>query len=279
VLSASQLSAIKIETVGSYAFALEKEAAGKVSFDEDLPITQAEATLIGAAATFELTTKELTRVKGLAGDNGLSVRELEQANSDQQTAASALKAARDSVRALGKTDTEIDRMIARRKISTPISRGRSKWVVAYITENDSPLVHVGQPVLANVMALPDRGFDGKVSRVYADVDADTHRVAMRCEVADPGNELRPGMLVSAVIRVRDPVQATAVPAETLVREGDGSMTVWVTTDRHRFRQKTVKAGLRQDNQVQILTGLQPGELAVTQGGVFLSNLLLAPPSD
>jgi cobalt-zinc-cadmium efflux system membrane fusion protein len=53
----------------------------------------------------------------------------------------------------------------------------------------------------------------------------------------------------------------------------------VTTDRHRFVQRTVKIGLQQDGRYQVLEGLQPGELAVTDGAVFLSNMLNAPPSD
>ena len=57
------------------------------------------------------------------------------------------------------------------------------------------------------------------------------------------------------------------------------MTAWVTTDRHRFVQRIIKTGLRKDDQVQILDGLQRGELAVADGAVFLSNMLEAPPSD
>jgi cobalt-zinc-cadmium efflux system membrane fusion protein len=75
------------------------------------------------------------------------------------------------------------------------------------------------------------------------------------------------------------VDATAIPANGVVREADGTMTVWVTTDRHHFVQKDVKVGLRKDGWVEILDGLRPGELAVTDGAVFLSNMLEAPPSD
>ena len=146
-LSSSQLKAIKIEPVGSRLFPIEEEAVGNIDFDEDLSVQvfpayqgtilktfvelgthvqkdqplctiqspdliQAESALIGAAATFELTNKELTRARDLNGTNGVSERELEQATSDQQTAEGALKAARDAVRVFGKTDTEIDHMIA-----------------------------------------------------------------------------------------------------------------------------------------------------------------------
>jgi cobalt-zinc-cadmium efflux system membrane fusion protein len=87
------------------------------------------------------------------------------------------------------------------------------------------------------------------------------------------------MLANFVIRVQAPAQSTALPANGVVRESDGTMTAWMTNDRHHFVQRTIKTGLRKDNQVQILDGLQPGELAVADGAVFLDNMLEAPPSD
>jgi cobalt-zinc-cadmium efflux system membrane fusion protein len=276
-LSPSQLSAIKIEPVGTYRFPVEKEAVGSVSFDEDPAMVQAESTLLGAATTFELTRKELARVTALGETNGIAQKELEQATADHQTADAALKAARDAVRALGKTDAEIDEMVAAGKIES--APATTRWVLVNVLESDGPLFRVGQPVQVKVMAYPDRGFEGKVSRIYATVDPNTHRMAIRCEVEDSKDELRPGMLANIRVHVQDPVEATAIPANGVVRESDGTMTAWVTTDRHRFTQKVVQTGLRRDGQVQILEGLQRGELAVTEGAVFLSNMLNAPPSD
>jgi len=346
-LSPSQLSSIKIEPVGTYQFPVEKETVGTISFADDLTVDvfpayqgtllkafvelgtqvkkdqplytikspdliQAESTLIGAAATYELTTKELARAKDLYTTNvGVPQKELEQAISDQQTADGAIKAARDDVRVFGKTDAEIDQMIASRKIDpalvvrSPIS-GRVtsfnappgllvqpgsgtapytvanvsiKWMLANVIESDIPVFHLGQPVQVKVMAYPKRVFQGKVSKIYAAVDPNTHRVTIRSEIADPKDELRPGMLANFIIGVDGPVEAVAVPANGVVREPDGTMVAWVTTDRHHFSQRVVTTGLRQDDRVQILDGLQRGELAVSDGAVFLSNMLEAPPSD
>ncbi len=155
----------------------------------------------------------------------------------------------------------------------------TKWMVANVTESDSPLFHVGQPVSATVMAYPGRVFDGKISRLGAAVDPNTHRIMVRCEIADPKDELRPGMLASFTIQVQDPVESVAIPMNGVVRNGDGTMAAWVTTDRLSFVQRIVKIGLQQDGQYQVLEGLQPGELAVTDGAVFISNILYAPPSD
>jgi cobalt-zinc-cadmium efflux system membrane fusion protein len=345
-LSPSQLNSIKIEPMGSHLFPVEKDTVGSISFADDLSVQvfpsyqgkiikslvelgdrvqkgqplytiespdliQAESTLIGAAATLELTSKELARAKDLNGTNGVSERELEQATSDQQTAEGALKAERDAVLVFGKTNAEIEQMITSRKIDpvlvvhSPIAGQVTafngppgllvqpgnppapytvanvavKWMLAEVVESDISLLRVGEPVAVRVMAYPDRVFEGKISKIYASVDPDTHRATVRSEIADPRNELRPGMLANFVIRVEKPVEATAIPANGVVREGDGTMTAWVTTDRRHFSQRVIKTGLRTDDQVQVLDGLQLGELVVSDGAVFLSNMLQAPPSD
>jgi len=345
-LAPSQLSAIKIEPVGTFMFPVEKETVGSISFADDLSVQvfppyqgkiikalvelgdkvqkgqalytidspdliQAESTLISAAGVLALTSKELARAKDLNATKGVSERELEQATSDQQAAEGALKAARDAVRVFGKSDAEIDQIIASRKIdpalvvpspiaaeitafnappgllvqpgSPPapftVSDVSIKWMLANVVEADSPLFRVGQRVAVRVMAYPDRVFEGKVSKIYASVDPNTHRVIVRSEIRDPKNELRPGMLANFVIAVQKPVKATAIPANGVVREGDGTMTAWVTTDRRLFLQRIIKTGLRTDDWVQVLEGLQRGELVVSDGAVFLSNMLQAPPSD
>jgi membrane fusion protein, heavy metal efflux system len=86
--------------------------------------------------------------------------------------------------------------------------------------------------------------------------------------------LRSGMFATFVIRVGDPVRSLAVPLDGVVREGDGTMTVWVTTDRRRFTQREVKIGMQKDGFRQILKGLQPGELVATEGAVYLSNMIV-----
>jgi cobalt-zinc-cadmium efflux system membrane fusion protein len=339
-LTPSQLNAIKLAPVSVYEFPVEKETVGNISFADELSVQvypayqgtilqafvelgaqvekdqplytikspdliQAESTLIGAAATFDLTKKELDRVKGLPG---VAQREVEQAASDEQTADGALKAARDAVRVFGKTEAEIDLMIAARKtdpalmVHSPIagqitsynappgllvqpgnppppytvSNIKVKWMLADVAESDIALFHLGQPVQVKVLAYPNRVFRAKISKIYPMVDPNTHRSTIRSEIDDPNNELRPGMLANFVIRVEGPTAGIAIPANGVVREPDGAMTAWVTADRKHFEQRVVKIGLRRDDWVQILSGLKRGELVVTDGAVFLSSMLLTP---
>ena len=279
---------------------------GQTLYTIDSPdLVQAGSTLISSAGVLELTTRTLVRLRDLAKTKAAAQRDLEQAISDQQAAEGAYKAARDAVRIFGKTEDEIDRMVSERRVDpalvvpSPIT-GRitarnaapglfvqpgnppapyavadisTMWMIANVPESESPNIKVGQEVKARVMAYADRAFEGKITTIGAAVDPTTRRVLVRSEIADPTHELRPGMFANFVIRTGDPVRSPAVPANGVVREGDGTMSVWVTTDRRHFSRRTVKIGLQRDDYRQILEGIRPGELVATEGAIFLSNML------
>jgi len=111
------------------------------------------------------------------------------------------------------------------------------------------------------------------------VDPNTRRVFVRSEIDDPDHLLRAGMFANFTIRIGDSKKSTAVPAAAVVREGDGSMTVWTTDNDRHFVRRTVTVGLRQAGFDEILEGVRPGERIVTEGAIFLSNKLAGGPSD
>lgn len=294
--------------IGLFAKVGDDVKKGQTLFTIDSPdLLSAESNLIAAAGVLELTSRNLTRLQELYTTRAISQKDLEQAISDQQTAEGNLRAARDSVRQFGKTVAEIDRIVAQRiadpslVIPSPIT-GRitarnaapglfvqpgnppapfsvadinTMWMVANVVEADSPAFRLGQEVLVKVNALPGRTFDGKITTIGATVDPTTRRVLVRSDVNDPQHELRSGMFATFVIRTGDPVRSPAVPFNGVVREGDGTMTVWVTADRRRFTRRTVKIGQQYENYRQIIQGLNVGELVASDGALFLSNALAA----
>ncbi|MCK1595277.1 efflux RND transporter periplasmic adaptor subunit [Bradyrhizobium sp. 164] len=277
---------------------------GQTLFTIDSPdLLQAESTLLAAAGVLELQTRTLTRVKQLLKTGGGAQKDVDQATSDQQTAEGNYKAARDAVRIFGKTDEEIDRIVADRKVDSilivpsPISGQivarnaatglyvqpgntpapytladlSTMWMVANVIEIDAPAYRVGQPVAVSVPAYPDEVFRGQVTILGLNIDPTTHRQLVRSVIDDPAHKLRAGMLASFAIETDGPRLSVALPSEAVVREGDGTMTVWVTADRHRFARRTVKVGIEQDGWCQIVDGLKPGELVASTGAIFLSN--------
>jgi membrane fusion protein, heavy metal efflux system len=281
--------------------------AGDILFTLDSPdLLQAESTLLASAGVLELQKRTLARATGLLKAGGSAQKDVDQSTSDEQTAEGNFKAARDAVRIFGKTDAEIDQIVEMRKVDSvllvpsPIS-GRvvarsaapgfltqpgnapapyavadlsTMWMVANVIETDAPAYKLGQSVEVTVPAYPDTIFKGRVTTLGSIIDPNTHRQLVRSQIDDPKHLLRSGMFASFVIRVEDPMHSLAVPANGVVREGDGTMTVWVTDDRRHFTKRTVKTGLQQDGWTQILEGLRPAEIVVTDGAVFLSNKLL-----
>lgn len=281
--------------------------AGDALFTIDSPdLLQAESALLAAAGVLELQKRTLARVTQLLKQGGSAQKDVDQSTSDEQTAEGNFKAARDAVRIFGKTDAEIDQIVEKRKVDSvllvpsPIS-GRvvarsaapgfltqpgnapapyavadlsTMWMIANVIETDAPAYKLGQSVEVTVPAYPDTVFKGRVTTLGSIIDPNTHRQLVRSQIDDPKHLLRSGMFASFVIRVGDPMRSMAVPVNGVVREGDGTMTVWVTSDSRHFTKRTVKVGLQQDGWTQILEGLQPAEIVVTDGAVFLSNKLL-----
>jgi len=280
---------------------------GDILFTIDSPdLLQAESTLLASAGVLELQKRTLARVTNLLKTGGSAQKDVDQSTSDEQTAEGNFKAAKDAVRIFGKSDAEIDKILAERKVDStlvvpcPIS-GRiisrnaapgfltqpgtapapytvadvsTMWMIANVIETDAPAYKVNQAVEVRVSAYPDHVFTGHVTAIGATIDPSTHRQLVRSEIDDPEHLLRSGMFASFVIHVGEPVHSLAVPVDGIVREGDGTMTAWVTTDGRRFTRRTVKIGLQQDGWRQILDGLQPDETVVGEGAVFLSNKLL-----
>jgi membrane fusion protein, heavy metal efflux system len=279
---------------------------GQTLFTIDSPdLLAADSTLIAAAGVLDLTSRNLVRLKTLYETHAVSQRDLEQAISDQQTAEGALRAARDAVRIFGKTDAEVSTIVDERMadptlvVRSPIS-GRvtarnaapglfvqpgntpapysiadisKMWLLANVAESDVSAYHLGQEVRISVPAYPEKAFEGRILTIGSTIDPNTRRMLVRSEIDDPDHELRSGMFATFVIRTGEPGRSLAVPLDGVVREGDGTMTVWRTSDRRRFTRWTVKTGIQKDGFRQILEGLQPGELVATDGAVFLSNML------
>jgi cobalt-zinc-cadmium efflux system membrane fusion protein len=340
-LSDSQLDSITVAAVVDHEFLVEKDAVGNIDFNEDRSVQvfspyqgriiqalanlgdevrkdqvlftiespdfiAAESNLISAAAALEQTTSALTRAKALYASKGIDQNDYETAVANQQSAEGALHAARQAVAIFGKTDAEIDRIVASRKIDTalivrsPIT-GRitarnaapglleqpgnppapyavadlsTMWMLANVPEAESPQFKPGQPVRVSVMAFPGRVFAGKITAIGATVDPNSRRITVRSEIKDPNHELKPQMFATFVISTGAPLHAPGVPLNGVVREGDGTMSVWVVgDDRHRFTRRVVKIGHQQDGYDEILEGLKSGETVAVNGAIFLSNIL------
>jgi cobalt-zinc-cadmium efflux system membrane fusion protein len=266
----------------------------------------AESNLISADATLVQTNSALARAKKLYADKAIDQNDYETAVANQQSAEGALRAARDAVAIFGRTPAQIDHIVATREVdralivkspitgritarsaapgllvqpgNTPapysVADESTMWMLADVPETDTVEIKLGAPVTASILALPGRVFAGKVTAVGATIDPNSRRLSVRSEIKNPTRELRSGMFATFFIQTGAPVQSASVPLDGVVREGDGTMSMWVVgSDPHVFTHRSVKIGLQQDGYDQILEGVKPGETVAVNGAIFLSNIL------
>ncbi|MDE2423290.1 MAG: efflux RND transporter periplasmic adaptor subunit [Betaproteobacteria bacterium] len=267
-------------------------------------LLQAESALISNAAIRELTTKALERAKALYKLRAMSEKDYQQTISDQQTAEGNYQSSVKNLKVFDKSESEIQSMIKNKKadpelvvrspingkviaISNPapgayvqpgtlpapmaISDTTTKWMIANVTETDITSMKVGQSVDVRVPSLEERHFKGVITNVGESVDPNTHSVSVRSEIKDDSELLLPGMLANFTITTGNLKGVPAVPFESVVRQGDGTLIVWVTNNGHLFEKREVRIGLQQNGYYQILSGLKIGESVATQGAVFVSH--------
>lgn len=127
----------------------------------------------------------------------------------------------------------------------------------------------------NVSALGKK-FQGKVARFADQVDLSTRTMHTEVDVPNPKGELVPGMYASASLILNDERNALAVPVQALTRAED-RVTVLVVNPKNKLEERSVRLGVEAPDQVEILSGLQEGDLVVVGNRSQLQPGMLVQP--
>jgi RND family efflux transporter MFP subunit len=133
---------------------------------------------------------------------------------------------------------------------------------------DAAKVGVGQHAKIVVGVLPDKTFDGRVTRIVNEADIQKNTLQVKVAITNPSAELKPEML--ARVRFLVPAEHQAHGAnlvfapQQLVQQIDGATKVWIAdTTRGVAMARTVQLGdARQDGWVSVTSGLASGDLLI-----------------
>jgi RND family efflux transporter MFP subunit len=161
----------------------------------------------------------------------------------------------------------------------------SVWIVGDLYERDFSSVRVGSRATVTTTAYPDLKWEGTVSYIDPQVKAETRTAQVRVEVPNPKGELRLGMYAEMHMGEGNDQRSTAVtiPRSAVQVVADRSV-VYVANpqERGRFIEREVRLGDASGDDVQVLSGIQAGDVVVSKGSFSIraerERLGLRPPS-
>ena len=131
-----------------------------------------------------------------------------------------------------------------------------------VPESAVPTVHIGQQVEVHVKTL-NRSFSGRVTRFDEKVSLATRTMDTEVDVPNPNLILIPGMYAEVNLTLDSRAHVVAVPIPAIdVGSDESSGQVYVVTPADQVEIRKVKLGLQTATEVEILAGVEAGEMVV-----------------
>ena len=236
------------------------------------------ALLREAASTAEESQRQYDRTKQLSQQGAASAAQLDEARRVYETARARQLAIQSRIDNLTIT-APFDGVVGLRNISvgalvqpgdliTTIDDDSVMKLDFSVPSTFLPVLVPGAPVEARARAFADKIFSGEIRSVSSRIDPVTRTVVVRAEIPNPERLLKPGLLMTVVLRAKER-RAVTVPEEALLPAGRRNflMIVEDTSEGPVARKVEVETGARQTGTVEILGGLQAGQRVITHGAL------------
>jgi cobalt-zinc-cadmium efflux system membrane fusion protein len=255
---------------------LETEQASyqreKNLFEQDI---SSEASMLEAKARFKEAQANLRAAREklrLYGVDESGFEGIEQSG-DQPLSYFYLESSIDGV--LQKRDAVPGQTIGTNETPYHVVNTESVWVTVDAYEQDIPYLSPGQHVSVDVRSLPNESFEGRVTWVSRELDAQTRTLPVRAVVDNQSDLLKSGMYAQATIRTEGKKENALVPVDAVQTIHKKSAVFVPTQSDNTFRVVPVKTGQENQGMVEIVSGLRPGEKLVTDGAFDLKSILTA----
>lgn len=132
-----------------------------------------------------------------------------------------------------------------------------------LVSSDIAQVHKGVLATISTYIWDNETFDGEVVQLAPSLDAKTRTMKAQVSANNRDGMLKPGMYVRVTLVLERKESVVAVPSSAITQRG-GRKVVFVQRGQ-RVEQRDVSLGIRQDEQVEILSGVESGESVVVLG--------------
>jgi membrane fusion protein (multidrug efflux system) len=136
-------------------------------------------------------------------------------------------------------------------------------ILIEVVEKDIPLVKIGQKAEVRAEAYPDRVFEGTVTRIVQALNRATRTMTVEIDLPNKDRLLKGGMFARVEALVGTHPQAVQVPIDAVSRLEEAQY-VYIVRDG-KAQRVNVEIGLRDDNRVEITSGLSGNEQVIVSG--------------
>jgi membrane fusion protein (multidrug efflux system) len=126
-----------------------------------------------------------------------------------------------------------------------------------------PRIKVGQTINAVSVAYPELTFKGEIVTLDSRVNPDTRSIKVRANIQNEEALLRPGMLLALDLIGQQRV-TKMLPEETVFMRANKHL-VYKVSPEMIVSEQAIEIGIRQNGQVEVVSGLEVGDKIVLQG--------------
>jgi len=122
-----------------------------------------------------------------------------------------------------------------------------------------------------VVQFPDQGkeISGQIQLMNPEINPDTRINLIRVAIQNKDDRLKPGMLAYVVLSNRKS-NTMNMPSNAVIRNEHENI-VWVQTGHNKYKMKSVKTGQEDGEKIEILSGIQPGDIVVINGAYLINS--------
>src|SRR2546425_3481195 len=154
------------------------------------------------------------------------------------------------------------------------------WAIGDLYEQDFQTVHVGSEAALTTSAYPTLTLRGRVTYIDPRVDPQTRTAKVRVEIPNAEGRLRLGMYVTLAFTTSGGERVIVIPRAPVQTIGERQVVFVPAPDEEgKFVARPVEVGPLRGDRVTIRSGVQPGEVVVTEGSFFLrAEMLRSAPA-
>ena len=143
------------------------------------------------------------------------------------------------------------------------------WIEAEVYEAEVGLVEPGQTATVELPNVPGEPHQARVAYLHPSLSRGARTARVRLELENRDLRLRPDMHANVRIAV-DRGERLLVPQSAVLYAGERSF-VFRALGEGRFRPQQVEVGLRAGEDVEILSGLEPGATVVSSATFLIAS--------